>query len=185
MCPTISQYVSYLLIFTPSRSIINGEQHESISTINPAITKNTECLIVKVCASFTNLKVGVSLDYGVLLCFISLLAVWKCWATFQAQNIVRSTLASSVLTLISHQCHNMRIANRHLHAKGERNGVQGRTKVSFGRTMMGCCSWWKGTSQDEATLNSEEIKAVAIAIIELRLSEGISHSVSHVSRKFC
>jgi len=34
--------------------------------------------------------------------------------------------------------------------------------------------WWKGTSREEATLNSEEIKAVAIAIIELRLSEGIS-----------
>ena len=30
------------------------------------------------------------------------------------------------------------------------------------------------TTQDEATLNSEEIKPVTIAIIELRLSEGIS-----------
>ena len=29
-------------------------------------------------------------------------------------------------------------------------------------------------SQDEAMLNSEEIKPVAIAIIKLRLSEGIS-----------
>ena len=44
----------------------------------------------------------------------------------------------------------------------------------------------KGTFRDEATLNSEEIKGVAIAIIELRLSEGISKSVSQsVSRKFC
>jgi len=44
-------------------------------------------------------------------------------------------------------------------------------------------------SLDEATLNSEEIKPAAIAIIELRLSEGIreggSQSVSQsVSRKF-
>jgi len=31
---------------------------------------------------------------------------------------------------------------------------------------------------DEATLNSEEVKAVAIAVIELRLSEGISKGVS-------
>ena len=31
---------------------------------------------------------------------------------------------------------------------------------------------------DKATLNSEEIKAVAIAIIKLRLSEGISKRVS-------
>ena len=35
-------------------------------------------------------------------------------------------------------------------------------------------SWTTPTSLDEATLNSEEIKPVAIAIIELRLSEGIS-----------
>ena len=32
----------------------------------------------------------------------------------------------------------------------------------------------KRTSPDEVTLNSKEIKPVAIAIIELRLSEGIS-----------
>ena len=42
--------------------------------------------------------------------------------------------------------------------------------------------WRKGTSQDEATLVSEEIKPVAITIIELCLSECISQSVS---RKFC
>jgi len=33
--------------------------------------------------------------------------------------------------------------------------------------------WWKGTSLDEATLNSEEIKAIALAVMELCLSEGI------------
>ena len=37
-----------------------------------------------------------------------------------------------------------------------------------------CWGWQKGTSQDEAMLNSEEIKPVAIAITKLRLSEGIS-----------
>ena len=40
-------------------------------------------------------------------------------------------------------------------------------------------------SLDEAKLNSEETKAVAIAVIELCLSEGISKGVSQsVSRKF-
>ena len=34
----------------------------------------------------------------------------------------------------------------------------------------------KGTSRAEATLNSEKIKPVAIAVIELRLTEGISQS---------
>ena len=40
----------------------------------------------------------------------------------------------------------------------------------------------KGTSQAEATLNSEQIKPVALAVIKLRSSEG---TVSQkVSRKF-
>ena len=72
----------------------------------------------------------------------------------------------------------MQNANRHLHSKGERYGVYRRTKVSFGRTMLckhwNCSGWQKGTSPDEPMLNSEEIKCVAIAIIELQLSEGIT-----------
>ena len=65
---------------------------------------------------------GVSLDHGVLLCFISLLA--NMLATFRANNNVRSALASSSFTLVSNQSHNARTANGHLRAKGERNGVQ-------------------------------------------------------------
>jgi len=43
-----------------------------------------------------------------------------------------------------------------------------------------CCGWQKGTSPNEAMLSSEEIKPVAIAIIELRLFEciGVSQSAS-------
>ena len=40
-----------------------------------------------------------------------------------------------------------------------------------------CIVWTKGTSWAEATSNSEKIKPLALAIIELRLSEGISQSV--------
>ena len=40
------------------------------------------------------------------------------------------------------------------------------------------CIMLKGTSLAEVTLNSEKIKPVALAIVELRLSEGISYSVS-------
>ena len=36
----------------------------------------------------------------------------------------------------------------------------------------------KGTSRNEVTLSSEEVKDVAIAIIELCLSEGINQPVS-------
>ena len=43
--------------------------------------------------------------------------------------------------------------------------------------------WQKDTSRDEATLNSEEIKPIALAVIELRLSEGISQIVSQSVEK--
>jgi len=36
----------------------------------------------------------------------------------------------------------------------------------------------KGTSRDEATSKSEKIKPIALAVIELRLSEGIRQLVS-------
>ena len=53
---------------------------------NNAIMENTECSIVKVCTSFINLKVGVLLDNAVLLCFLSLVALWT--STFQAKKNV-------------------------------------------------------------------------------------------------
>ena len=76
-------------------------------------------------APFIDLKMGVSLDPDVSLRFVSRLT------TFQAQNNVRSTPASSALTLVLHRSHNMHITNRHLRGSGERNGAQRRTKVSF------------------------------------------------------
>ena len=69
---------NYLLVENPLASMLHihsfstnyaallmENSTKSIYTINPAITENTECLIVKACASFINLKLGVSLDYYV------------------------------------------------------------------------------------------------------------------------
>ena len=48
-------------------------------------------------------------------------------------------------------------------------------KVSFDRTMLQVlCGWQKGMSQDKAISSSAKIKPIAVAVIELRLSEGIS-----------
>ena len=72
-------------------------------------------------------------------------------------------------------------SNGHLSGSGERNGEQGRTKVSFVRSMMWALELLqlaKSTSQDEATLISEEIKPIALAVFKLCLSDGISQSVS-------
>ena len=41
------------------------------------------------------------------------------------------------------------------------------------------CSMPKGTSLDEAMSNSEKIKPVAVAVIELHLSEGISKLLTY------
>jgi len=41
------------------------------------------------------------------------------------------------------------------------------------------CGVPKGTSRDEVMLNSEKIKPVALAVIELFLSEGIRQLVSY------
>jgi len=95
-----------------------------ISIINPAIAGNMGCLIVEMCTSFIDLKVGVSLDRGVLLCFISFLALQTLWETFQAKNNVKSAPASTALTLVPHQSHNARTTNCHLRGSGERNGEQ-------------------------------------------------------------
>ena len=119
---------------------------------------------------------GALLDHGVSLCLALVLAFRTCWATFQTENNVRSAPASSALILASHQSHNARTTNRHVCSRGERTEAQRRTKVNFSRTMMQALElpWQKGTYRDKVMLNSEEIKPVALTIIELRLSEGIS-----------
>ena len=56
------------------------------------------------------------------------------------------------------------------------------TKEDTGKSMimhcMYCSSMPKGSSQAEVTSNSEKIKPIALAVIALCLSEGISQSVS-------
>jgi len=65
--------------------------------------------------------VGVLLNHGASLCFVSLVAFQTCLATFQAKNNVRSAPASSTLTLVLHQSHNARTTNHHQHNSGQRN----------------------------------------------------------------
>ena len=45
------------------------------------------------------------------------------------------------------------------------------------------CAKPKGTSRDEVTLNSEKIKPIALAIIELRLPEGIRQAGGRAGRQ--
>jgi len=79
--------------------------------------------------------------------------------------------------------------NLHMYSSGERNQEQRKTKVSFGSTTIWALELQRSVkrhiaSRDKAMLNSEEIKPIALAVIELCLSEGISQSDSQlISRK--
>ena len=94
---------------------------KSIYTINAAITKITECLIVKMHAPAFNLQMGVSLVHGASLCFVLLPALQTLEATFQVKNNLRSTPASTALAQVLHRSHSSLTANHHLHGSGERN----------------------------------------------------------------
>ena len=79
--------------------------------------------------------------------------------------------------------------NRHLSLSAKMNEAQRRTLVSPWRMHYTYCGIPKGTCWAEAMLNSEKIKPIALAVIELRLSEGISQFLIYlltysVSRKF-
>ena len=116
-------------ISSPLCSVINREQHEKYPYNQFSHNrKYTQSSIVQTRALFIDFKVGVSFGYG----FISLLVVRICWTAFQARNNVWSAPAGSALTLVSHRSPNARTENRHLCAKGERNGVQ----KTFDKTMM-------------------------------------------------
>ena len=68
-------------------------------------------------------------------------------------------------------------------SKDERNTNEDNGKSL--RSALEYCGVPKGTYQAEVTLNSEKIKPVALAVIELRLTEDIRQLVSHsVIRKF-
>ena len=63
---------------------------------------------------------------------------------------------------------------------GERNSKQRYALVEAWCEHWTYCSWQKSMSWDEATLNSEEIKPIALAVIKLCLSEGVSQIVSQL-----
>jgi len=75
---------------------------KSSCTINPAIMENTERLIVKVCAPVIDLKVGMSLNDSVSLCFVLFPTLRTLLATFQAKNNIRSASASTALAQVLH-----------------------------------------------------------------------------------
>ena len=60
----------------------------------------------------------------------------------------------------------------------QRKPLRTATKLMLFTVSKDECSMPKGTSQAEAMSNSEKIKPVALAVIKLCLTEGISEAVS-------
>ena len=102
------------------------------------------------------------------------------------QNVLSKRMASWTL-LQSMQLQSLprsgATTNRHLHGRGERNQEQRKALVEPWCKHWSCSGWWKGTSPDKAMLNSEEIKPIALAVIKLHLSEGVSQSDSQSVEK--
>ena len=80
--------------------------------------------------------------------------------------------------------HHVLSPNQHFLLSAKMNGTQRRTLVNPWRMHCTYCGMPKGTCQAKTTSNSENIKLVALAVIELRLSEGISQLVSQSLENF-
>ena len=84
---------------------------------------------------------------------------------FQAKNDVRSAPACTALTEVSYQSHNALTTNCHLSTcKGEMNGIQRKTKVSFGRITMQALELLQLVKRHISRQNGEEIKSLAVTI---------------------
>jgi len=149
---------------------------KSISTINPAITENMECMIIKVLALVIETQCIITLH------FVS--SSSNVWLTFQAKNNARSTSACTIALhlptprteaiMCVPQIITYVVREKEMEYKGEQRWAL----VEPWYKHWSCCGWQKGTCSDEVMLNSEEIKPLPKASIELCLSEGISKGVS-------
>jgi len=140
---------------------------KSISTINPVVMEITECSITNACAPVINRNSAQSGCINVL----HFQLFWTLSVTFEAKNSVRRAPASSALIQVSHWSCNAHTANYHLHGSRKRNGAQREGKVSLGRSMMQALELLRLVKSH--VLGQCDLK-IAIAIIELHLSEGIS-----------
>jgi len=133
---SISQYASHSLTFSSLRSPINREQHEK--HLYNQSSHYWKCEVHNRQSTHPNYwyKSGCVALTWCIITFHFAFSSLNVWLIFQAKNNVRSTPACTALIQVLHWSHNARTLTHHLHGSGERNGVQRRIKVSFGRTMV-------------------------------------------------
>jgi len=106
------------------------------------------------------------------------------YAAVQIKNWLKSTSVIKVATIqmILHKgSHHVQTPNQQFTLSAKMNGTQRRTVVSPWRIHCKYCGMPNVTSCVEATSNSENIKPVALAVIKLCLTEGISQAVSQLN----
>ena len=114
------------------------------------------------------------------------LRCWLCSTRYTAiriKNCLKSTSAIKIATMKNTD--DFHFEGKPLHACTKSTPFpvskdEWDTKEDTGKSHCMYCGMPKGTCRAEATLNSEKIKPIALAVIELCLSEGISQSVSHL-----
>ena len=144
----------------------------SISKIYPASTENTECSIVRACTPFT--------DFLKQVCYLIIVYHYaslhfQLFEHFGQHSKQRITQEAPLLALYLPQSLTkaiMRILQIVTYAAVEK-GMENKGKLRQNRDA-GIGAAAVGTSRDEVTLNSAKIKPITLAVIELRLSEGIS-----------
>jgi len=156
----VSQYASYSAMFCPLHSNIGKEQHEKHVCIQ---------LLQKIQRIYSWNERPIS-RYVTAITSQFL----RCRTRFihNKQGIAREVLHWSLCLVLKPFCVYRKLSPYAVVKK--RMGDQRGTKVAPWCKHCSSCSWWKGTSRDEATLISEEIKSLALAVFELCLSEGIS-----------
>ena len=105
-----------------------------------------------------------------------------CFASNTSSNIPDKTnigmsSASTALAQILHRSHNVHTANRHLRSSGEKNEAQKRTRYKL-KCWSCCCDWQKAHFRTKRCWSMQKIKPIALAVIELRLSDCINKWMS-------
>ena len=138
---------------------------------------------------------------AITLCFQLCSAHYKASKMKNSVRIVPAinpvTMENLQLQMYCREAMHRATANRHLGLSAKRNGTQMRTKVNPWCVHCMYCGMPKGMFWDEATSNSEKIKPISLAVIELCLLESIrqtgrqagrqlvENSIEYIFLKFC
>ena len=166
------------LIFIRSNHVQHHNDFYLLQICNETLISNVLILVLKYCIKYLYKKFVLKYLVGIRCCtctctckgFKVLVLVIKYFEMYLTPSLILKPLRvyckSSSYAVVKK-------------SMGDQRG----TKVAPWCKHCSSCGWWKGTSWDKVTLSSEEeIKSLALAVLKLCLSEGISNSVRRKMR---